>query len=475
MGNEVSFRVKAQRFGGKLSAMILPNLGAFMGWGIITAINAFAPNEILTAFVSPALTYLLPLLIAISAGRMIYEEKGAIIAAFATMGVILGADITMLLGAMIMGPIAAWVLKKVDKWIEPHIPIGFELLIGNLTVAVLGAILTILGYVALAPAISSLSSVFAAGVSFLQNRSLLPLTAIFIEPAKVLFLNNAIGQGILTPLGTTQLAEFGKSVLFLLESNPGPGIGILLAYCVFGKGNARANAYGASIIHFFGGIHEIYFPYILMKPKLVIAAIAGGITGTFVFTTLDVGLVGVSSPGSVITIMMMAASGDRIKILIGILAAALVSFLIASVIVKSSKTDEQSVNKELKEAAKQMEALKGKKSRISSVFEDKEEALDYASIRTILYVCDAGLGSSAMGASVVAKKLKKIGIEDIKVPHARVIDLPQKADVIITHNSLKDIVHEKQPDITVIAIEDYLNAPEYDDLVNKIVEARGKK
>lgn len=171
----------------------------------------------------------------------------------------------------------------------------------------------------------------------------------------------------------------------------------------------------------------------------------------------------------------MAASGDRIKILIGILAATLVSFLIASVIVKSSKTDEQSVNKELKEAAKQMEALKGKKSRISSVFEDKEEALDYASIRTILYVCDAGLGSSAMGASVVAKKLKKIGIEDIKVPHARVIDLPQKADVIITHNSLKDIVHEKQPDITVIAIEDYLNAPEYDDLVNKIVEARGKK
>lgn len=475
MGNEVSLRVKAQRFGGKLSAMILPNLGAFMGWGIITAINAFAPNEMLTAFVSPTLTYLLPLLIAMSAGRMVYEEKGAIIAAFATMGVILGADITMLLGAMIMGPLAAWILKKVDKWIEPHIPIGFELLIGNLTVAIIGALLAIVGYVALAPAISSLSGLFAAGVSFLQERALLPLTAIFIEPAKVLFLNNAIGQGILTPLGTTQLAELGKSVLFLLESNPGPGIGILLAYCVFGKGNAKANAYGASIIHFFGGIHEIYFPYILMKPSLVIAAIAGGVTGTFLFTTLDVGLVGVSSPGSVITIMMMAASGDRIKILIGILAAALVSFLIASVIVKGSKTDESSVNKELKEAAKQMEVLKGKKSRISSVFEDKEEkTLDYAAISTILYVCDAGLGSSAMGASVIAKKLKKLGIEDIKVPHARVTDIPQTADVIITHSSLKDIVQEKQPDIVVIAIEDYLNAPEYDELVNQIAEARKK-
>lgn len=476
MANDVSLRVKVQRLGGKLSAMILPNLGAFMGWGIITAINAFTPNEMLTAFVSPTLTYLLPLLISISAGRMVYEEKGAIIAAFATMGVILGSDITMLLGAMIMGPLAAWILKKIDNLIEPHIPIGFELLIGNLTVALIGALLAIAGYTILAPAISSLSSVFAAGVSFLQEKSLLPLTAIFIEPAKVLFLNNAIGQGILTPLGTTQLAELGKSVLFLLESNPGPGIGILLAYCVFGKGNAKANAYGASIIHFFGGIHEIYFPYILMKPKLVVAAIAGGITGTFVFTAFNVGLVGVSSPGSVITIMMMAASGDRIKILIGIFAAALVSFLIASVIVKGSKTDEQEVNKELKEAAKQMEVLKGKKSRISSVFEDKEEnALNYAEVSTILYVCDAGLGSSAMGASVISKKLKKSGINDIKVPHARITDLPLETDIIITHISLKDIVQEKQPDTIVISIEDYLNAPEYDELVNHIAEARNNK
>lgn len=476
MGNEVSLRVKAQRFGGKLSAMILPNLGAFMGWGIITAINAFAPNEMLTAFVLPVLTYLLPLLIAMSAGRMVYEEKGAIIAAFATMGVILGADITMLLGAMIMGPLAAWILKKIDKIIEPYIPIGFELLIGNLTVAIFGALLAIAGYLLLAPGISSLSSIFAGGVSFLQDRGLLPLTAIFIEPAKVLFLNNAIGQGILTPLGTTQLADLGKSVLFLLESNPGPGIGILLAYCVFGKGNAKANAYGASVIHFFGGIHEIYFPYILMKPALVVAAIAGGVTGTFVFTTLNVGLVGVSSPGSVITIMMMAATGDRIKILIGILAAAAVSFLISAVIVKRSKTDEESVNKELKEAAKQMEVLKGKKSRISSVFEDKEDkVLDYAAIRTILYVCDAGLGSSAMGASVIAKKLKKLGIDDVQVPHARVTDLPKAADVIITHSSLKQIVQEKQPDTMVISIEDYLNAPEYDKLVNQIAEARKNK
>lgn len=472
MSEKVSMRVKAQRFGGKLSAMVLPNLGAFMGWGILTALGIWLSNDMLKGFITPVLTYLLPLLIGVSGGKMVYGEKGAVIGAFTTMGVIIGADISMLLGAMIVAPLSAWLLKKVDSVIEPYIPVGFELLIGNLTVAILGAIIAVMGCLWLAPAITSLSSFFSAGVSILEKNNLLPLTAIFIEPAKVLFLNNAIGQGILTPLGTTQLDEFGKSVLFLLESNPGPGLGILLAYCFFGKGNAKANAYGATVIHFIGGIHEIYFPFILMNPLTVLAAIAGGITGTFLFTLFGVGLVGVSSPGSIVTIMMMASAGDQLLILISILASALVSFLVASVIVKYSKQNDEDVNKNLKEAAKQMESLKGKKSRISSVFEDKS-TLDYSSIKKIVYVCDAGLGSSAMGASVIAKKLKKVGISDIKVEHARVMDLPNnEADVIVTHISLKEIVKEKQPDVELISIEDYLNAPEYDELVNNIKVAR---
>ena len=289
----------------------------------------------------------------------------------------------------------------------------------------------------------------------------------------MLFLNNAIGQGILTPLGTTQLNEFGKSVLFLLESNPGPGLGILLAYCFFGKGNAKANAYGASIIHFFGGIHEIYFPFILMNPLTVLAAIAGGITGTFLFTLFNVGLVGVSSPGSIVTIMMMASAGDQLLILLAVLASTAVSFLVAAVIVKHSKQNDEDVNKNLKEAAKQMESLKGKKSRISSVFEEKETVTDFRTVKRIVYVCDAGMGSSAMGASVIAKRLRKAGIKDITVEHARVMELPDpKADIIVTHVSLRQVAHEKQPDIEIISIEDYLNAPEYDALVNSIKAAR---
>lgn len=472
MSEKVSYRVKAQRFGGKLSAMVLPNLGAFMGWGILTALGIWLSNDMLKGFITPMLTYLLPILIGVAAGKMVYGDKGAVIGAFATMGVIVGSNVTMLLGAMIIAPLAAWLLKKTEAVINPHIPVGFELLVGNLTIAILGAAVAIVGCVGLAPAITSLSSVFASGVAALENNNLLPLTAIFIEPAKVLFLNNAIGQGILTPLGTAQLNELGKSVLFLLESNPGPGLGILLAYCVFGRGRAKANAYGATLIHAIGGIHEIYFPFILMNPVLVLAAIAGGAVGTFLFTLFNVGLVGVSSPGSIITIMMMASAGDQIMILVSILASTVVSFLIASVIVKHSKMDEEEGDRSLKEAAKQMEALKGKKSRISSVFEEKEAEVDYAKVRKIIYVCDAGLGSSAMGASVIAKKLKKAGITDIQVEHAPVMNLPQEADLLVTHTSLEQIVREKQPDTKLITIQDYLNAPEYEELVNKIKSAR---
>lgn len=472
MSKDITLRVRAQRFGGKLSAMVLPNLGAFMGWGILTALGIWLSNDMLKSFVSPVLTYLLPLLIAISGGKLVYGEKGAVIGAFTTMGVIIGSDISMLLGAMIIAPLSAWLLKRLDQFVEPFIPIGFELLIGNLTVAFLGAAIAVIGCVWIAPAITSLSSVFSAGVNILQKNNLLPLTAIFIEPAKVLFLNNAIGQGILTPLGSTQLHEFGKSVLFLLEANPGPGLGVLLAYCVFGKGNARANAYGATVIEFIGGIHEIYFPFILMNPILVLAVIAGGITSTFLFSLFGVGLVGVSSPGSIITIMMMASAGDQILIFISILASVVVSFGVASFIVRRTKQDDEAVNINLKKAAKQMESLKGKKSRISSVFEDYKEIFDYALVKKIIYVCDAGMGSSAMGASVISKKLKKVNIDDIEVKHARVMDLPQPAQIIVTHVSLKDIVKEKQPNTMIITIEDYLNAPEYEALISDIISSR---
>lgn len=467
----MSLRVQVQKFGSNLSNMVIPNLGAFIAWGLLTAIGVATGNEMLKAFIVPMLNYLLPILIAFAGGKMVYEYRGGVIAAVATMGVIIGSDITMFIGAMILGPLAALVIKKFDQLIDGKIPMGFELLVNNFSIGILGGILGVLGYAFLAPAITSLTGVLAGGVDFLLTNSLLPLTAIFIEPAKILFLNNAIGQGILTPLGTTQLGEIGKSVLFLLESNPGPGMGILLAYIIFGKGNSKASACGASIIHFFGGIHEIYFPFVLMNPILILPLILGGAAGTFLFSLFKVGLVGVASPGSILSLMMMSAAGDHLMILLSVAVACAVSFLVAVPFVKRAGGDDA----QLKSAAKQMESLKGKKSRISSVFEDAVTAFDFAKIARIAYACDAGIGTSAMGTAVLQKKLKAAGLNDIKVFHISVADLPTECDLIVTHDSLSERAREKQPDAYFVTITDYLNPPQYDELVRQISDARAKK
>jgi len=465
----MSIKVKVQNFGSKLSGMVIPNLGAFMAWGILTAVGIAIDNEMLRSFIVPMLNYLLPLLIAFAGGYAIHGYRGGVSGAVATMGVILGADITMFIGAMIMGPAAALLLKKFDEKIEGKVPTGFELLVNNFSSGIIGAILAVLAYLLVAPAITSLTGVLAGGVNFLIDSHLLPLTAVFIEPAKVLFLNNAIGQGILSPLATTQIADAGKSVLFLLESNPGPGLGVLLAYMFFGKGNSKATAYGAGVIHFFGGIHEIYFPFVLMNPSLVIALIAGGITGTALFTMFGVGLVGVASPGSIISILMMSAAGDRIGIIISIAAAAAVTFLISIPLVKRAKNSDN----QLKESVQEMEKMKGKKSRISSVFGDGDDAaVNLANVTKIAYACDAGLGSSAMGAGILQKKLKAAGIEDIKVFHIAVSNLPTECQVIVSHQTLMDRVKQKQPDVYCVEITDYLNAPEYRQLIDDIKTAR---
>ena len=329
--------------------------------------------------------------------------------------------------------------------------------------------LAVFGCVILGPAISSLTTVFAGGVDVLINTGLLPLTAILIEPAKVLFLNNAIGQGILTPMGTTQLESLGKSVLFLLESNPGPGLGVLLAYMFFGKGTSRSSAWGASVIHLFGGIHEIYFPFVLMNPVLILPLIVGGAVGTFLFNLFGVGLVGVASPGSIISIMMMSYPGDRLMICLAILAACAVSFLISVPLVRRASGNDES----LREAAQQMNELKGKKSRISSVFEAEEKEFDFASVTRIAYACDAGIGSSAMGATILQKKCKAAGLDDIKVFHIAIENLPTDCQVVVTQELLLDRAKDAQKDAYCIAVTDFVNAPQYDELIEKIRKARG--
>ncbi|QHN49486.1 PTS mannitol transporter subunit IICB [Geobacillus stearothermophilus] len=474
-GNETGFRVKIQRFGSYLSGMIMPNIGAFIAWGLITALfipTGWWPNETFAKLVGPMITYLLPLLIGYTGGKMVYDVRGGVVGATATMGVIVGSDIPMFLGAMIMGPLGGYVIKKVDGLFQGKVKQGFEMLVNNFSAGIIGGVLTLLAFKGVGPVISLISKTLAAGVEKIIDWHLLPLANLFIEPGKVLFLNNAINHGILSPLGVEQAAKTGKSILFLLETNPGPGLGILLAYWLFGKGMAKQSAPGAVIIHFLGGIHEIYFPYILMRPILILAAMAGGVSGVFTFTILNAGLVAVPSPGSIFALLAMTPKGNYFGVLAGVFVAAAVSFLVASVFLKSAKQKEG--EEDLAKAAEKMQQLKGKQSQVAAALQQQEKAAAAVAeqavpvrVKKIVFACDAGMGSSAMGASILRNKVQKAGL-DIEVTNTAINQLPADADIVVTHQNLTDRAKAKLPNAYHVSVENFLNSPKYDELIEQL-------
>ncbi|MFS0655896.1 PTS mannitol transporter subunit IICB [Bacillus sp. 179-C3.3 HS] len=477
MEEKSGFRVKVQRFGSYLSGMIMPNIGAFIAWGLITALfipSGYLPNEQLNTLVGPMINYLLPLLIGYTGGKLVYDHRGGVLGATATIGVIVGSDIPMFLGAMIMGPLGGYLIKKIDQLFKDRIKSGFEMLVNNFTAGILGAALVVIAFYGIGPVVLGLNKTLAAGVDIIVNAHLLPLASIFIEPAKVLFLNNAINQGILGPLGVEQAAETGKSILFLLETNPGPGLGVLLAYMFFGRGTAKQTAPGAIVIQFLGGIHEIYFPYILMKPMLILAVIAGGASGVLTFTLLDAGLQAVPSPGSIIALMLMSPKGGHLAVLAGVIVATIVSFLVASVILKSSKKADE----DLTAATEKMQDMKGKKSAAAAALtaqkEDAEANNQIASndvnaeeVNKIIFACDAGMGSSAMGASILKNKVKKAEL-DVDVTNTSISNIPDDADVVFTHKDLTDRAKAKLPGAVHISVDNFLNSPRYDELIEKL-------
>ena len=459
---------KVQVFGRFLSGMVMPNIGAFIAWGLITALfieTGWCPNEKLAQFVTPMSTVLLPLLIAYTGGSAVAGQRGGVIGAIATMGVIVGSDIPMFIGAMIVGPLAAWVIKKFDKAVEGHVKAGFEMLVNNFSLGIIGAILACLAMYGVAPLVTGLNTVMRAGVDVFVSHGLLPLASIFIEPAKVLFLNNAINHGILSPMGIQQVEETGKSIFFLLEANPGPGLGILLAYCIAGKGNAKSSAPGAVIIHFLGGIHEIYFPYILMNPLLLLSVIAGGASGIFCFNLFNVGLTAPASPGSIIAILMMAEKHSYLGLIAGVAVAALVSFAISVPILKFMGKDTS-----LEDAQRQKDAMK-KQAKGQAVAETAAAAAPAAhtgKVTKIAFACDAGMGSSAMGATVLKKKLAAAGLDGIEVIHTPVSSIPADVQIVVTHEELGERAAHSNPNAERILITNFLAAPEYATLVEEL-------
>ena len=470
MDTQSSLKVRVQKLGTALSNMVMPNIGAFIAWGVLTALfiaTGWLPNEEFATIVSPMLTYLLPILIGYTGGHMVYGQRGAVVGAIATFGAIAGSTVPMFIGAMVMGPLGGWCIKKFDEAFQQKIRPGFEMLVNNFSAGLIGFALVLIAFKVVGPVVATLTGAIGDGVQAIVDMHLLPLANIFIEPAKILFLNNALNHGIFTPLGTEQVLKAGKSVLFLLEANPGPGLGILLAYAMFGKGSAKSSSWGAMIIHFFGGIHEIYFPYVMMKPAMFLAVIAGGVSGTFVFQLLGAGLTAAASPGSIIAITGMIPKGDGylgnlLAVYGGVFTAALVSFLVASVILKTDKSEGDSLE-EAQSATKAAKAQAKGQATLSS------SDISTDNIKQIIFACDAGMGSSAMGASLLRDKVKKAGL-DIPVTNKAIANLTDEANtLIVTQEELAERAAGRTPSAVHVAVDNFLTSPKYDEIINQLV------
>ena len=489
-------RVHVQRFGTFLSNMILPNIAAFIAWGFITAlfiqagwitlvgdkVFGYVPGledgQYDYGFVSalggwdadgggivgPMITYLLPILIGYTGGRMTYNDtiRGGVVGAIATMGAITAASVPMFLGAMVMGPLGGYTMKRIDALWAHKIKPGFEMLVNNFSAGIWGMILALFGFAIAGPFVEAFSNLAENVVDFLVAHSLLPLTSIFVEPAKILFLNNAINHGVFTPLGTQEAVENGQSILFLIEANPGPGAGLLLAFMFFGKGLAKATAPGALVIQFFGGIHEIYFPYVLMKPKLVLAVILGGMTGVATNLLFDSGLRAPAAPGSIIAVWLQAPASSLVGVTLSVLFAGAVSFSVAAILLRLDKSPDEG---DLTAATADMEAMKGKKSSIAGALAGADAGKE---IRSIVFACDAGMGSSAMGASVLRKKIQSAGHGEVTVINKAISDLSDTYDLVVTHQDLTERARQKTPSAIHVSVDNFMGSPRYDEIVELI-------
>jgi PTS system mannitol-specific IIC component len=434
----------------------MPNIGAFIAWGLLTALfleTGWFPNEQLATIITPMLKYLIPLMIAGQGGYMVAGNRGRVMGMIAVIGCIVGSDYTMLMGAMIMGPLAGWLIKRWDVWAKTWTPAGFEMLVDNFSLGIIGLLLTVFSFYAVGPFMGAILTVLMAGAQILAEYGLMPLLAVFIEPAKVLFLNNAINHGIFSPIGMQQVEEAGRSIMYMLEANPGPGLGVLLAYALFCKDDStRQSAPGAIIIHFFGGIHEIYFPYVLMNPKVIIAPIVGNACAILWFSLTGCGLVAPASPGSIISFIAMCPADKIVFTLIGVAIAAGVSFVIAMPIVRTADVKIEGTDE--------------------AGFELPRTTVDptavLAGVSTVVFACDAGMGSSAMGATRFGKRIQQLR-PDITVVHSSVDEVPSNADVVVCQKALAERARQSSPaNAQIVVINNFMKDPALDALESQL-------
>lgn len=456
-----------QRFGKFLSAMIMPNIGALIAFGFLAAFfnsSGWIPHEGFATIFSAILVYLIPILIAATGGKLVGGERGSIVGAIAVVGAVVSdPDTTMLMAAMIIGPLGGLCIKKFDQAIDGHMPAGFEMLINNFSAGIIGMLLAMVSYVAIGPFMNLILAVLTAGVNVLVAHSLLPLIAVFIEPAKVLFLNNAINHGIFTPIATAQAADAGRSIMYMLESNPGPGLGVLLAYMFFCEDQkTKQSAPGAVIIHLLGGIHEIYFPYILMNPLVIIGPILGNVAAIFWYNMTDCGLVGPASPGSIIAYLMMAPRDKIVAVIAGVLIAAAVSMAVSSAVIRMSR------GRSLEEAQEEVASRKAEAKGLSVA---PAEAVHTEGVKKVVFACDAGMGSSAMGATKFRNRIKAQR-PDLTVINTSVDNIPADCDVAVVQITLAERARKCVPHAQIMTINNFLADPALDALFEQLTSAR---
>ncbi|WP_080872729.1 PTS mannitol transporter subunit IICB [Oceanobacillus timonensis] len=481
-----SLKAKIQKMGNFLSSMVIPNIGAFIAWGLLTALfipDGWIPNEHLAELVDPTMTYMLPLLLGYTGGFNVYGKRGGVAGALGTIGVIIGADITMLIGGMVMGPLSALIFKKLDPILKRKIKPGLEMLMDTFSLGIIGALLMVVGFIIVNPIFTFILTILSNGVEWVMEEQLLPLASIFVAPAQVLFLNNAVNHGIMIPLGIEQVQDVGKSVLFLVEGNGGNWFGVVLAFSIFAKGSVtKRSAAAASPIQLFGGIGEVAFPFALMKPSVILGPIIGNGLALLVLGLFNGGTTGPVSPGSIISLILMSPQSAMITNILAYTVSAAASFVVVAFILKRDKAKSngqteggESIDLEENNESKSNEETEDTvdSDNYEREKENLKENLEGKTINKIVIACDAGMGSSVMGASILRKKVEKAKL-DVDVDSVTVNSIPNDVDLIITNKILEDRAKQMSPnkDIPVVPIKDFLNNDEYDNIIQDIEASR---
>ncbi|WP_054972711.1 PTS sugar transporter subunit IIA [Paenibacillus sp. A3] len=454
---------RINRIGRFLSYLVFQNIAGLIGLGLIRVLfgeRGWFPVPEVQDILNPILKYFLPLLFAYTGGRMIGSHRGGVIASFVMIGMIAGnpSDYSMLMPAMLVGPLTGWIIARTDRWLVDRIPVGLELLCYNVAAGLIGVVLCLFCYAEVAHwFVLGMQGIHGAAKLMLES-NYLPWVALAVEPGKVMFLNNVMNHGIFEPLGIQQTKEFGQSVFFLLETNPGPGAGLLLAYYMLLKNKPRDNARSSLLIQFVGGIHEVYFPYALMRPLVIVPLIAAGLAGNWVFVLLQAGLVATPSPGSLIALMLMAPKGMHLPVLGGVLASAAVSFAGCYLVLlwKGGPAFDDP-------AALAVHHLSEKSEDEIPLKEESQRK----TIRKIYFACDAGMGSSAMGAALLRKKIKQAGLP-VEVGNCSVDGIPADADLVISQAMLTARAQEAAPRPEHLSMVSFVDAAFYDGLIDRL-------